>query len=323
MERSYYVWQEHLLNIGDVEDYNKRILGTTLSEFTARKFCATIVKTIPTYQGGTMVVFRSSHTCLSRAGVEAIVVRAEKSGKNIFFGAGWVLVNGEEKEKALYYPLKGGASLLSLEDLPYVTDCIREEIIKYHLRRGVIIEQKEGVYVDVTVEIEKGAIIYHHVTLTGKTTIRSGAVLLPYTIIEESEIGSSSIGPFAHIRPKTRVGNGCKIGNFMELKHATIGDGSKASHLSYVGDATIGKNCNIGCGAVFVNYDGAKKYESVVEDGCFIGSNCNIVAPVRMGEGSFLAAGSTLTKDLQAGDLCVARERESIKHNRGKDYYKR
>ncbi|MBQ8885141.1 MAG: UDP-N-acetylglucosamine diphosphorylase [Clostridia bacterium] len=207
-------------------------------------------------------------------------------------------------------------------DYPYVADCIRQEIIKKLLYNGVLIESTDGVYIDATAEIGRGARISHNVTVTGKSVIKNGAVLKPYTVIEDSEVGAfAEVGPFAHLRPNSRLGERVKIGNFMEIKNASLGAGTKAAHLSYIGDADLGEKCNVGCGAVFVNYDGSKKHRTRVGNKCFVGSNVNVVAPVVMSDGSYVAAGSTLTRDLNGGDLCIARERERVLPERAKKYY--
>ena len=133
------------------------------------------------------------------------------------------------------------------------------------------------------------------------TSIQSSVVL-------ESKIGSgTSVGPFAYLRPNSEVGDGCKVGDFVEIKNSKLGDGAKAAHLTYVGDSDVGERVNLGCGVVFVNYDGSRKYRSVVEDGAFIGCNVNLVSPVHVGKDAYIAAGSTITADVPDGALYVAR----------------
>ena len=128
---------------------------------------------------------------------------------------------------------------------------------------------------------------------------------------EASAVGSeTTVGPFAYIRPGSRIGKGCKVGDFVEVKNSTLGDGTKSAHLTYIGDADLGKNINLGCGVVFVNYDGTNKYRSTVGDGAFIGCNANIVSPVSIGDGAYIAAGSTVTKNVEEDALCVARARQ-------------
>ena len=128
------------------------------------------------------------------------------------------------------------------------------------------------------------------------------------SVILESKVGSgTSVGPFAYLRPNSEVGDGCKVGDFVEIKNSKLGDGAKAAHLTYVGDSDVGERVNLGCGVVFVNYDGSRKYRSVVEDGAFIGCNVNLVSPVHVGKDAYIAAGSTITEDVPDGALYVAR----------------
>ena len=191
--------------------------------------------------------------------------------------------------------------------------------------------------IEDTVIVEEGAKIYPNVYLLGKTKIGKGTVIYPNTTIENSEIGENcvikssfiedsvvkdnvKIGPFAHLRPNSVIEDDCKIGNFVEVKNSTVGKGTHASHLAYIGDADVGEKCNIGCGAIFVNYNGKSKSRTVVEDNCFIGSNCNVVAPVHISKGSYICAGTTITVDTEADDFVIGRCRETIKNNRAHFY---
>ncbi len=142
------------------------------------------------------------------------------------------------------------------------------------------------------------------------TTIGNG-VSVQNSVVAESSLGDRcNIGPFAYLRPGTRLGQGVKVGNFSEIKNSLIGNGSKVPHLSYVGDATIGKNVNIGAGTITCNYDGCNKWPTKIDDGAFIGSNTNLVAPVDIGAGAVTGAGSTITKDVPAGALGVERAKQ-------------
>lgn len=198
-----------------------------------------------------------------------------------------------------------GISLKNLSDYPFEARRLEQEILFGLLRKGVLIEDLESVYVEEGAEIEKGVIIRHGCYVEGDVFIGAG----------------SRIGPYAYLRKGSRVGKNCRVGDFTEVKNASLGDNSKMSHLTYLGDADVGKNCNLGCGVVFVNYDGKQKRRCTVGNNCFIGSNCNLVAPVTLGDGAYLACGSTLTKNLESGDLCIARSRETVKSGRGKEYY--
>lgn len=141
--------------------------------------------------------------------------------------------------------------------------------------------------------------------------------------IFKSEVGeNSTIGPYAHLRPNSKVGRNCRIGNFVEIKNSIIGDNTKIAHLTYVGDAQIGKNCNIGCGVVFANYNGKEKNKIVIGNNVFIGSNCNLIAPLTIPDNVYICAGTTLTKDLSEYDFVIGRSRETIKPNMAIKYLK-
>jgi bifunctional UDP-N-acetylglucosamine pyrophosphorylase/glucosamine-1-phosphate N-acetyltransferase len=146
-----------------------------------------------------------------------------------------------------------------------------------------------------------------------ESSIGDHAVIKDATVIEGSRIGAgAAIGPFAHIRPGSEIGQQAKIGNFVELKKARIGKGAKASHLSYLGDAEIGSGVNIGAGTITCNYDGMNKHRTIIEDDVFIGSDSQLVAPVKIGRGAYVGAGSTITKDVPPGSLAVSRAEQKI-----------
>ncbi|MDO4721552.1 MAG: bifunctional UDP-N-acetylglucosamine diphosphorylase/glucosamine-1-phosphate N-acetyltransferase GlmU [Peptostreptococcaceae bacterium] len=199
-----------------------------------------------------------------------------------------------------------------------------------HMQKGVTLIDPESTYIEKNVRIGADTLIYPNCHLRGETVLGEGCIIRENTTIEDSVLGDfvevrnstilksrigdeTTIGPYAYLRPKSVLGKKVRIGDFVEVKNAEIGEGSKASHLSYIGDATVGKDVNIGCGVVFVNYDGVKKYQSVVRDKAFIGSNSNLVAPVLVEEGAYIATGSTVTIDVPANALCIARARETLK----------
>lgn len=205
---------------------------------------------------------------------------------------------------------------------------LRARVNREHMLRGVTLIDPDTTYIDAAVTIEPDVTIYPGVTLEGKTHIKTGAVLYPGSRIAGSTIGAqttvqnsvildstvgdrSTIGPYAYLRPHSIVGNGCRVGDFVEVKNAEIKDGAKVSHLTYVGDGEIGEKTNIGCGVVFVNYDGKKKSRTVVGKNAFVGCNVNLIAPVTIGDGAYIAAGSTVTKNVEEDALCVARSRQT------------
>lgn len=196
-----------------------------------------------------------------------------------------------------------------------------------HLERGVRFIDINTAYIDEEAVIGSGTVIYPCVVIEGKTVIGKDCIIGQNTKIKDSEIGDGTditssviteskvgarthVGPFAYLRPGSTIGNDCKVGDFVEIKNSSFGDGTKASHLTYVGDSDVGSGVNIGCGVVFVNYDGTNKHRSNVGDGAFIGCNTNLVSPVNVGEKAYIAAGSTITKDVPAGALSVAREKQ-------------
>ncbi|SKB41978.1 bifunctional UDP-N-acetylglucosamine pyrophosphorylase / Glucosamine-1-phosphate N-acetyltransferase [Acetoanaerobium noterae] len=207
---------------------------------------------------------------------------------------------------------------------------MRLDVNKMHMANGVTLIDTNSTYIDKNVKIGRDTIIYPNCHIKGNSVIGEDCIIRENTTIEDSHIedhvtiksstilsskvgARTTIGPYAYLRPKSVLGEDVKIGDFVEVKNAEIGNGSKASHLSYIGDAIVGKNVNIGCGVVFVNYDGKNKFKSIVEDNAFIGSNSNLVAPVTVKEGGYIATGSTVTVDVPEGALCVARAREVIK----------
>ena len=175
----------------------------------------------------------------------------------------------------------------------------RDAAVRRHIENGVTITDP------ATTFISPDAVI-------GRDT-----VILPFVVIREGcVIGEGcEIGPFTHIRPNVTLGRAVKAGAFVEIKNSALGDGTHAGHLTYVGDADVGRNVNFGCGTVTVNYDGANKRRAVVEDGAFIGCNTNLVAPVTVGEGAYTAAGSTVTEDVPPRSLAIARARQVNKEN--------
>lgn len=207
---------------------------------------------------------------------------------------------------------------------------LRARINKALMESGVTIIDPDATYIDAGVQVERDAVIYPGVTLEGDTVIGEEAVLYPGSRIQNSRIGRgttvqnsvvldskvgerSTIGPYAYLRPQSDVGNGCRVGDFVEVKNAQIKDGAKVSHLTYIGDGEIGEKSNIGCGTVFVNYDGKKKYRTVIGKGVFVGCNTNLIAPVTVGDGAYIAAGSTVTEDVESDALCIARTRQTVK----------
>jgi bifunctional UDP-N-acetylglucosamine pyrophosphorylase/glucosamine-1-phosphate N-acetyltransferase len=202
---------------------------------------------------------------------------------------------------------------------------------KHHalVAAGVTLLDPATTYVDDSVTVGAGTVLHPGVTLEGRTTIGANCRVRSWVRITDSTIGDNvvindtciivesrvdagaRVGPFAHIRPASHVKRDARVGNFVELKKTVLGDGSKANHLSYLGDATIGAGANIGAGTITCNYDGARKHQTIIEDGAFIGSDTQLVAPVTVGAGAYVAAGSSITHDVPAGALGVARAKQT------------
>lgn len=194
---------------------------------------------------------------------------------------------------------------------------------------------KRSCFIGKNVKFGKNVTVYENNHIEGETFIGDNCTLLPgnflasckveencvlhASVIEKSTIKSGAkIGPFAHIRPQSEIGENCKIGNFVEVKKSVIGAETKASHLTYIGDAFIGSYCNLGCGVIFANYNGKEKNKVIIGDKVFIGSNANLVAPLEIESESFVACGSTITDKVEKGDLAIARARQT--NLKGKAY---
>lgn len=196
-----------------------------------------------------------------------------------------------------------------------------------------------GVCVSRSAKVWRGATLCGPCSILGESTVCEGSVILPFTAIEGSFIGrgatvnysvcqgarigeGSTVGPFAFLRGGTVIGKNCRVGDFVEVKNSVLGNGTKAAHHAYIGDADVGSDVNIGCGVVFANYDGKTKSRTKVGDGCFIGCNCNIVAPVCIGKGAYIAAGTTVTEDVAPLALCIGRSRQKAKPRGAEGRYK-
>lgn len=207
-----------------------------------------------------------------------------------------------------------------------------ENVCENLIKSGVIIPCPQTVIIEETVKISKDTVIMPNTVILGNTEIDENCIIGPNSYIENSkiknnttlnntqcfssEVGSFvSAGPFVHIRPSSKIADNVHIGNFVEVKNSTVDENSKLPHLLYIGDSTVGKNVNFGCGCVTVNYDGRNKSRTIVKDGAFIGCNTNLIAPVTIGENAFTAAGSTITENVPDNALSVARARQLNKEN--------
>ena len=202
---------------------------------------------------------------------------------------------------------------------------------------GVVIEDPDTVIVGPDVRVAAGATLRAFTILEGRSVVGKDAVVGPFVRLVDATIGEgarvldhclllecsvgkrAAIGPFAHIRPGTTIGDDAKVGNFVELKKTVLGNGSKAPHLSYLGDAVIGEKVNIGAGTITCNYDGFVKSETRIDDSAFVGSNSTLVAPVTIGARAYVAAGSAITEDVPADALALGRARQAVKPGRASE----
>jgi len=215
---------------------------------------------------------------------------------------------------------------------------LRRRINTALMLTGVTIIDPDATYIDATVVIKPDTVIYPGTFLEGKTTIGGNCSLGPGTIIRDSKIGDEcniiesvvlgstigsncQVGPFAYLRPGTILEDGVKVGDFVEIKASRIGPGSKVPHLTYLGDTIVGAEVNIGAGTITCNYDGRKKWKTLIEDRAFIGSNTNLVAPVKVGCGALVGAGSTITKDVPSHSIAIARAKQVNLPGRGENGY--
>jgi bifunctional UDP-N-acetylglucosamine pyrophosphorylase/glucosamine-1-phosphate N-acetyltransferase len=217
------------------------------------------------------------------------------------------------------------------EELSLAARALVRRVASSLMEQGVTIEDPERFDADEGVAVGPDTVIEPSVRLAGQTRvgrgcrigqgsiltdceIGDGTEVLPYSVLARSRIGRGCrVGPFARLRPESVLADGVHIGNFVELKKTTVGKGSKANHLTYLGDATIGAGVNVGCGTVTCNYDGERKHPTVIGDGVFVGSDAILVAPIRLGKGAYVAAGSTLTEDVPPGALALGRARQVVK----------
>ncbi|KYG32820.1 bifunctional UDP-N-acetylglucosamine diphosphorylase/glucosamine-1-phosphate N-acetyltransferase GlmU [Priestia endophytica] len=238
-------------------------------------------------------------------------------------------------EKVLAYQTDDFAETLGVNDryaLSQAEATMRARINKKHMLNGVTIQDPANTYISADAEIGRDTVLLPGVVINGKVSIGERSVIGPHSelkdcqigeettirqsVVHDSEVGHKvNIGPFAHIRPQSLIGDEVRVGNFVEIKKSTFGKGSKASHLSYIGDAEVGKDVNLGCGSITVNYDGKNKFLTKIEDGAFVGCNSNLIAPVTVGSGAYVAAGSTITDDVPGEALSIARAKQVNKED--------
>lgn len=238
-----------------------------------------------------------------------------------------ILKDENEKVGAVSIDYEETIGVNSRVQLAEAEEILRRRINKMHMENGVTLIDPNSTYIGDDVEIGRDTIIYPGNVIEGNTKIGEGVMIYPNSrisnsiidneveiqssVIIDSKIGErTTVGPFAYIRPESVIGNDARIGDFVEIKKSTIGNNTKVSHLTYIGDAKVGEHCNFGCGTVVVNYDGKKKNTTVIGNNSFIGCNTNLVSPVTVEDNTYIAAGSTIVNDVKEGELAIARAKQ-------------
>ncbi|MBW1884890.1 MAG: bifunctional UDP-N-acetylglucosamine diphosphorylase/glucosamine-1-phosphate N-acetyltransferase GlmU [Deltaproteobacteria bacterium] len=225
---------------------------------------------------------------------------------------GYAVQNGLQVEGLLSDDAEECLGINTRADLARATEAMRRRINAGHMEAGVSFTDPTQAYIDINVVIGRDSLIEPGCVIQGDSVLGEGVHLKSQCVIESSRLDDGVVlGPMAHLRPNCHLKAGVKIGNFVEIKNSTLGEGTKSAHLSYIGDATIGAEVNFGCGTIVVNYDGIEKHHTVVEDGAFIGCNANLLSPVKVGKNAFVAAGTSVSKDVPDNALAVARVRQN------------
>jgi len=265
--------------------------------------------------------------------IEALLASLDKLSNNNNQGEYYltdvigILKEQGEKVGAIIIDYEETIGVNSRVQLAEAEEILRNRINLMHMENGVTLIDPKSTYIGADVEILNDTIIYPNNNIEGNTKIGKGVIIYPNSRISNSIIGNeveiqssvildstigekTTVGPFAYIRPESIIGAKARIGDFVEIKKSTIGDNTKVSHLTYIGDAEVGENCNFGCGTVVVNYDGKKKNKTEIGNNSFIGCNTNLVSPVKIYDNTYIAAGSTITDDVHEGELAIARARQ-------------
>ena len=238
-----------------------------------------------------------------------------------------ILKDEGKKVRALSIDYEETIGVNSRVQLAEAEEILRRRINRRHMENGVTLIDPNSTYIGDDVEIGRDTIIYPGNVIEGNTKIGEGVLLYPNSrisnsiisnnveiqssVIIDSQIGErTTVGPFAYIRPESVIGSNARIGDFVEIKKSNIGNNTKVSHLTYIGDAEVGENCNFGCGTVVVNYDGKNKNKTIVGNNSFIGCNTNLVSPVTVEDNTYIAAGSTIISDVKEGELAIARAKQ-------------
>ena len=320
-----YVVKRSFFTFRGKESYELELLGKSVLSLMCERLGAELCEESELPKGEKAVLYPVYPLLKMQDLAELFKIRG-----SFMFSGGYIDRGGEMSVSTRR--LHGG--LFTLADYPALCAQAAKERAEECMKAGALVE--EGAQIDFTAVIKRGAIIRGGTRVRGNSVVHENAEIAGGEIFD-SEVGENTVvrqsylegvrvgkdctvGPFAYLRGGSRVGDNCRIGDFVELKNAKLGNGCKAAHLSYVGDAELGEWVNVGCGVVFANYNGKTKSKTVVGKGCFLGSNSNLIAPVTVADGAYIAAGTTLTQNLNEHDFCIGRCRETIKPNRAPKY---
>lgn len=320
-----------IIKYGKFED---KILGRKTEEYLEREFSAVEHVFVPDVRPSDIpadkpvVVLDADAPLVRLADLTRIAAKMKRKGiTTLSFGDNFegIYLSGYAASDTEIHPDEF-CKLDSAKSYNIVYNILKGRIIERHLSAGVFIPSSDTVFIDDTVTLHKGSKVLPFSRIIGdseiygtveasyveNSRIDEGAVCA-YSHIVDSRVGArTSVGPFARLRGAT-VGEDCRIGDFVEIKKSIIGGGTKSAHLTYIGDAEIGKKTNVGCGTVFCNYDGKNKHRTKVGDGCFIGANVNLVAPLEIGDNSFVGAGTTVTDSIDENTFTIGRVRASTR----------
>ncbi len=306
--------------LGEITPFSSqtKLLGKTCIDILSARFPNATALTDINGLSYPCVAIRGDYPMASRRQVESAAL-ALSQGKTYEKGGVFALYSPAQRFRVLDYP-EG----FSAPSFAYYVRRGMQEITDKLQREGVTVYGAASLLIDYTVKVEQGAVLYPNNVLTGNTVIEKNAVLYPGNVVHDSTVGegatlfytvanaaaiqkNANVGPFAHLRAGTYVGENVRVGNFVEIKNSHLHSGVKAAHLTYVGDAEIGKSTNVGCGVVFANYNGKIKQKTVIGERCFLGCNSNFIAPLTVGADCFVAAGTTVTEHVPNGSFVIGR----------------
>ncbi len=271
---------------------------------------------------------------------DAVEIMEAREIENAILPSGYIITENVQPFKEIPVKADNYLRLTDCESYEKILYALRLRINSEHMQSGVFIMDTASVFIDDTVEIGSGTLIKPNNVLKGSTVVGENVMFEPNNNIADTLIGNdvkltgvvsqsaeigdlTTVGPYVYLRPGAKIGKGCKVGDFVEIKNSVISDGAKVPHLAYVGDADVGSKVNVGCGVIFANYDGKHKHRTKVGDNVFIGSNTTLIAPIEVGDGAFIAAGATIAHSVPGGAFVIARASETIKEGRAEKYLKK